>query len=133
MGVDGGRGDVLGMAAIQVHAQALLIGTPLVVSHAAMLTVAAGDPVVQDDPVADLERGGGVGANGDHLAGDVAAQDAGQGSPVGTAPAHAQVKMVQGAAADAEHDFAGSHFRLGPVSVGQFVGAAVLLYEYCFH
>ena len=81
VGVDGRRYDVFGVAAVQVNADALLAGTPLVMSGGAVFAqvdAAALHPVVHQDPVAHLQVGAGVGADLHHLAGQVAPQDVGK-------------------------------------------------------
>ena len=133
VGVDRRGGDVLSMAAVQVNAEALLVAAPLVVAHSAVLAVAAGDAVVQYDPVTDLQRGMGRGADGRHFPGNVAAHDPGQRAVVGASFPQVEVQVVQGAAPDPEHYFAGADLRLGPVSVYQLVRAAVFVDKDRFH
>ena len=133
VGVHGGRGDVLGMAAVQVHAQAFLVAAPLVVAHAAMLAASAGNAVVQDDPVADLQGRGGGRADCGHLSSDVATHNARQRAVIGAAFPKVEVQVVQGASPHPEHDFAGADLGIGAVPVDQLIGAAVLVDKDRFH
>ncbi len=74
----GRRGrHIFRVATVQVHSDALAIGAGLVQAHVTVVAHAAGHPVVQDHPVADLERCIGVGADGGYLTSDVATQDPG--------------------------------------------------------
>ena len=133
VGVHGGRGDVLGMAAVQVHVQASLVAAPLIVAHAATLAATAGNAVVQDDPVADLQGRGGGRADRGHLSGDVATHDPWQRAVVGAAFPEVEVQVVQGASPHPEHDFAGANLGIGAVPVDQLIGAAVLVDKDRFH
>ena len=127
VGVDGRGGDVVGVAAVEVDAEALLVRAPLVVAHGAVLAAVAGNTVIEYYAVADPEGGDGSGADGNHLTGDVAAHDAGQGAVVGAADAKVQIKVVESAGPHLEHDFARADLGVRAVAVDQFVGAAVFV------
>ena len=127
MGVAGRGGDVFGMAAVQVDSDALLGGAILIQAQAAVLTMAAFDPVVQDHPVSLFKAGLGVGADGNDFAGHVAPQDSGKRSSIAAAGPDVQVQVIQSAATHPQHHFAGSHFRLRPVTVDKRLGTAVFV------
>ena len=85
------------MAAVQVHAQALLIGAILVETLDAVLAGAGAlDAVVQHYVVADGQVGVGVWANLDDFAGDVASHDSGHGAAVAASGAHTDIQPVEG-------------------------------------
>jgi len=126
-------GYVLRVASVQVNANALLAGTVLVHTPAAGFAGTALDAVVQHHPITGLQRCLGIGTDGGDFTGHVASQNPRQRAPVGAALPHTQVQVVQGAAPDAKHDLARSHFGLGSVSVDQLVQSTVLADEYGFH
>ena len=133
VGVDGRGGDVLGMAAVQVYPQPFLVGALVVAPHLAVVAVGAGDPVVENHSVSDFQLCIGRRADGRHLAGDVAAQDAGERPAIGASFAQVEVQVVEGAGPHAEHNLAGADLRFGPVAADELVGSAVLVNEDCFH
>ena len=89
------------------------------------------DPVVDEDPVANLKVGAGIGANLHHLAGQVATEDVGEAPAV--AGAQVQVEVVEGASADVNQYLAGTDLRIGAVAVGKHIGAASLVDVNRFH
>ena len=64
----------------------------------------------------------GVGADLDDFARHIAAQDVGKAAAV--AGPQVEVKVVEGAGADAQQDFAGGDFRFGAVAVGEDIRPA---------
>ena len=132
--VDGGGNDVLCVAAVEVDADALLAGAPLVVSRGAIFAqvdAAAFHTVVDKDAVADFQVGAGVGADLHDLAGQVAAEDVGETAAV--AGPQVEVEVVEGAAADVYEYFAGGDFRIWAVTVGEHLGAARFIDVNGFH
>ena len=126
MGIGGGGCHVLSVATVEVHSDPFAAGARLVLAHIAVVADPAGDPVIEDHTVADLERGVGLGADSRYLPSNVAAKRSRQSAVVGRAGAQVQVQMVQSTGTHPKHDLARGYFRLGTVAVDQFVGAAVL-------
>ena len=123
VGVDGWRRDVLGVAAIYIDPDAQLARAPLVVAAGAVfaeIVTLAFHAVIQQDPVANLQIGAGVGADLHYFPGDIAAQDVREASAViGT---EVQIQVIQGAGAHPQQNLARANLRLGTVSHRKHVG-----------